>query len=116
MRRRNPCVDAAVAVLKEGGIHDVTFAPGGKHIQARWSCRGGTRFYALPATPSDWRSPLNVRSDIRKILKADGLITAEPAPAEKPQPPRPPTLEQRVARLEQELAELKALRCAEREA
>jgi len=108
MRKRNPCVDAAVAALKEGGVFDPQIVPGGKHLQVRWSHRGGQRFYALPATPSDWRSPLNVRSDIRRMLKADGLIKDDPAPVERPQPPpRPPTLEQRVSKLEELVAKLR---------
>jgi hypothetical protein len=106
--KRNPCVDVAVATLKEGGVFDPKIVPGGKHLQLRWPHKGGVWFYALPTTPSDWRSSLNVRSDIRKILRDDGLIKDDPAPVEKPQPPRPPTLEQRVTRLEQLIEELRA--------
>jgi hypothetical protein len=102
---RNPCIDAAIAALKEVGVHDFQFVRGGKHLQVRWSHRGAQRFYALPGTPSDWRSPLNVRSDIRKMLRSDGLIK-DPEPVERPQPPRPPTLEQRVTRLERLIEKL----------
>ena len=56
---------------------------------------GARRFYIVPGTPSDRRSAQNVRSGIRRILKADGRITAElVAP-----PPPPPKLAQRVSDL-----------------
>lgn len=108
VRKRNPCVDAAVSALREGGVYDFQIVPGGKHLQLRWSHGGGTRFCAISATPSDRRAPQNTRADVRKILKQDGLIK-EPAPVERPPPPRPPTTAERLEILEREVAELKAL-------
>ena len=37
----------------------------------------------IPGTASDWRSPANTRSDLRKLLRQDGLLEMKPngAPA-----------------------------------
>jgi hypothetical protein len=107
VRKRNECVDAAILALKEAGVFDPLVVPGAKHLQVRWPHGGGMRFYVLPSTPSDRRAPANTRAGIRKILKADGRIK-EPAPVERPPPPRPPSLAERVEQLERELGELKA--------
>jgi hypothetical protein len=68
-----------------------------------FSCyRWKRRQLHLPGTPSDRRSAQNVRSGIRRILKADGLITAELVAPPTP----PPKLAQRVSRLERLVEEL----------
>jgi hypothetical protein len=97
---RNPCIDAAITELRKAGIYDYEIAHGGKHPQVHWGANGTRRFYAVPGTPSDVRSAHNVRADIRRMLRADGLTAAPKPSAERLPPPRPPTLEQRVARLE----------------
>jgi hypothetical protein len=104
---RNACLDAALDALKEAAISDYKITRGGKHLQIRWPANGGDRFYSVPCTPSDWRSPHNVRSDIRKMLRSDGLISAAAAEPEEPAP-RPRTTEQRLARLEALVEELRA--------
>ncbi len=104
---RNDCLDAALDELNDAGIRDVAHARGGKHYQLRWvSLSGATRVYNLPCTPSDYRAAANVRSDIRRLLRADGfLVDREPA---KPKPlDRMSRLEQRVAAVELELAALR---------
>lgn len=45
----------------------------GKHLEIRWKTPNGERFITMPRTPSDWRSALNSRSDLRKLLRADNL-------------------------------------------
>jgi hypothetical protein len=104
---RNPCIEAAIAELRDAGVYDYELARGGKHPQIHWGANGARRFYALPGTPSDWRSVQNVRADIRRILKADGCIPAAEPAAER-SPPRAPSLAQRVARLERLVEELMA--------
>jgi hypothetical protein len=48
---------------------------GGKHLQLRWAVAGHSlRMLTVPGTPSDWRSPHNTRSEIRKLLRLDGLL------------------------------------------
>jgi hypothetical protein len=72
---RNACLDAALAELDAAGIRDYQLARGGKHLQLRWTVAGHTlRMLTLPLTPSDWRSPQNTRSDLRKLLRQDGLL------------------------------------------
>src|SRR5262249_56088729 len=85
---RNACLDAAVAELDQAGIRNYQVARGGKHLQIRWSVNGGTlRMLTLPLTPSDWRSPQNTRSDLRKLLRQDGLLERNGAhPPVKPDP------------------------------
>jgi hypothetical protein len=85
---RNACLDAALAELDAVGIRDYQLARGGKHLQLRWTVAGHTlRMLTIPLTPSDWRSPQNTRSDLRKLLRQDGLL--ETNGAHPPMKPRP---------------------------
>ena len=109
---RNPCLEIALVELESAGIRGIERTYGGKHPQLRWRVNGGAlRCYAVPGTPSDVRSPLNVRADIRRLLRADG-VTVGPEKTESPPPPRKPDriteLEHRVAALEQAIAKLKS--------
>jgi hypothetical protein len=85
---RNACLDAAVAELKAAGVRDYQVARGGKHLQLRWSVNGhGLRMLTIPVTPSDWRSPANTRSDLRRLLRQDGLLEQNGVrPVPKPDP------------------------------
>jgi hypothetical protein len=57
--------------------------------------------FAVPRTPSDWRSAENVRYDLRKILRGDGMVaTPEPRSAPVNQPSRIELLERRLAEVE----------------
>lgn len=104
---RNECLHAALGELHAAGIRDVTHARGGKHWQIRWQVNGTTRFYSLPGTPSDHRSIANTRADVRRLLRADGMLV-DRAPA-KPRPlDRMSRLEQRVAAVELELAAMRS--------
>jgi hypothetical protein len=80
---RNACLDAPLAELDAVGIRDYQLARGGKHLQLRWTVAGVLRMLTIPVTASDWRSPQNTRSDLRKILRQDGLLEMKPngAPA-----------------------------------
>jgi hypothetical protein len=93
----NPCLDAVIAALKEAGVYDYRLSQGGKHLQVHWEVNGAPKFIVVPGTPGDWRSPHNVRAEVRRMLRADGLLVDTPATPK----PRRLTLEQRVARLEQ---------------
>jgi hypothetical protein len=92
------CLDAAIAVLRSAGVYDYRLVRGSKHLQIHWEANGAPRFYVLPGTPGDWRSVHNVRAEIRRMLRDDGLLEAAPDNVPKP---RTATLEQRVRRLEQ---------------
>jgi hypothetical protein len=98
----NDCIIAALAELDRAGVRDATVARGGKHYQIRFAINGGPpRMLAVPCTPSDRRSPANTRRDVRRELRAAGVITDQ---QKQPQPTRQLSrlemLEQRVARLE----------------
>jgi hypothetical protein len=99
---RNPCLAIALEELAKAGIHHPIIANGGKHMQLRWAAAGGQpRMMPIPGTPSDWRTPENVRRDIRHILRADNMLAA-PEP-KAPPPPRQPS---RIELLERRLAEV----------
>jgi hypothetical protein len=102
MNVRNPCLLAVIVELANAGIHHPEIARGSKHVQVRWSTRTGERrMFAVPGTPSDWRSPENTRRDVRRILRADGMIeTPEPRTPPPRQPSRIELLEQRLAEIE----------------
>lgn len=79
----NDCLDAALAELSAAGITPAV-EQGRKHIKVMWQHNGHDRMYVTGNSPSDWRAPLNVRSDIRRMLKADGLVETETLPIERP--------------------------------
>lgn len=104
---RNDCLNAALQELSAAGVRDIARAYGGKHMQLRWQVNGTERMYVLPITPSDVRAAANVRADIRRILREDGLlITAERRPPAPKTPDRITLLERRIVALEQRLAVL----------
>ena len=102
---RNLCLDAALDELASAGIHDPVIARGAKHSQLRWTTtRGQLRVFAVPGTPSDWRSAENVRHDLRKILRSDGMLaTPQPRSAPVKQPSRIELIERRLAEVERRL-------------
>ena len=102
---RNLCLTAAIEELARVGIHDPVIARGAKHPQLRWTTtRGQLRVFAVPGTPSDWRSAENVRHDLRKILRGDGMLTTpQPRSAPVKQPSRIELLERRLAEVERRL-------------
>jgi len=65
----------ALAELEAAGIRDYQLAHGSKHLQLRWSVGGRSiRMLTIPFSPGDWRSLWNTRSDIRKLLRLDGML------------------------------------------
>ena len=72
----NPCLDVALDELKSAGITPVV-EHGGKHLQIVWPTGSGQRKYITAASPSDRRAPLNVRADIRRMLREDGFIAGD---------------------------------------
>ena len=72
---KNPCLAVALRELEAAGVRGVEQAHGGKHLQLRWRVNGhDMRIYSMPCTPSDFRSPRNVRADIRRLLREDGVL------------------------------------------
>lgn len=81
--RNNESLKTVLNELASVGIDDVKISEGGKHIKLKWDASGKTRTFTVPNTSSDWRSPLNARRDLRRILREDGMISAPevvPAP------------------------------------
>jgi hypothetical protein len=101
----NPCLCAAIDELAKAGIRDPVIARGSKHPQVRWTTpRGEMRMFAVPGSSSDWRAAENVRRDIRRTLRADGMLGAlESRPVPTRQPSRLDLLERRLAELERRL-------------
>jgi len=68
----NPCLDAVIDELRQAGVpHRIE--PGGRHVHIRRGKNFG-RLHIVAATPSDWRAPLNERSQIRRELASAGFI------------------------------------------
>jgi hypothetical protein len=111
---RNPCLTAALDELETAGVRDVTVArTGGGHYQIRYTVREHDhRILGVSSTPSDVNAPNQVRRQIRKALRTDGLLVEERKPKASPvrQPSQLEVLTQRVAALEQRLAKLEAER------
>lgn len=106
--KKNECMDAAVGVLSDAGITDVVRSYGGKHLQLRWTTPNGEpRLYSMAATPSDHRrAARNVRADVRRMLRQDGMLAVEEprrAPDERQR------IEARIATHERKLANLRRL-------
>ena len=97
----NECTRIVLRELEIAGIRDVEQIRGARHLQVRWHVNGGPqRTYTVPGSPSDIRTPRNVRADVRRLLRTDGVSF------EQPKPPPPKQLD-RVALLQQEMAALR---------
>jgi hypothetical protein len=107
---KNECIAAAIAELSDHAVRDVEIVRGGKHYQVRWRVNAGPqRVITTPCTPGDWRDPENTRRDVRKILRADGVIGVKPDPAPPPRTlSRVELLERRLAALERAVETLTA--------
>lgn len=77
---RTDHVKLALAELEKYGLKGEV-SHRSKHLEISWSAPQGERFICCALTPSDWRVPMKVRADIRKLLKADGLEPVEEKPA-----------------------------------
>jgi hypothetical protein len=107
---KDSCMAAALRELEAAGVRDIEQARGGKHPQLRWRVNGRPlRVYSVPGSSSDWRSAHNVRADVRRMLREDGVDTAaEPKPPPPKSPDRITALTQRVAALEQTVMQLQS--------
>lgn len=72
MTHHNDSIDRVMDELERYGLRG-TISERGKHLEIAWETPLGRRFVIAPRTPSDWRAGLNLRSDLRKLLKADNL-------------------------------------------
>lgn len=71
MARRNACVDALVETLAEHGLAPSEIITG-KHVKIRFEIKGHKHQYVTGVSPSDWRAPMKVRADIRRLIRQAG--------------------------------------------
>lgn len=73
--RRHEGYQRVLALLASVGI-----APrveyGGKHIKVMWEANGIKRLYTMALSPSDWRIPIKIACDVRRMLRQDGVAVA----------------------------------------
>lgn len=111
MSERNEVLDTVLRELEVYGLKGI-LTYGGKHIRVDWAYPNGrSRFTTCPRTPSDHRSSLNARAQVRRMLKEDGAQI--PTPQQRMTLERalqlPPPVEQptdRIKRLEDDVAGL----------
>lgn len=77
----NICIEAVCEEIRACGI-EPSIWPSGKHAAITWRHGEAERVYHTALTPSDRRAHLNARSDVRRILRSDGLLGTEDAPIE----------------------------------
>jgi hypothetical protein len=71
---RNPCLATVLAELVCAGVR-YSLSQRRRHVQVRWSVNGhGPRTMVVPGTAGDWRSERNCRAEVRRKLRADGLL------------------------------------------
>ena len=64
-------------VLTECGAKEINFTDNGNHPRVWFSVGGEDRFYVFPRTPSDSRSRLNARADLRRMCREMGAKETE---------------------------------------
>src|SRR5262245_55715271 len=87
--------------LSSLGLSPRVHTTAGNHTCVEWDIAGKTNFIVTSTTPSDRRAVLNARADMRRRLKASGLL-------HETQPPKPVPLNSPAAHLRNELAELRS--------
>lgn len=86
----NELVEIATAELKQHGIKpEVTHTNGG-HVQIMWRVvpEKELRCVTTAKTGSDWRNRMNIRADVRRLLRADNVTLKR----EEPKPKKHPAL------------------------
>jgi hypothetical protein len=67
--RARELVSDACAILAAHGF-TATVDSSGRHLKIRWTdARGRQRFLVAPQTPSDFRTRLNSRATLRRLLR-----------------------------------------------
>lgn len=73
MARRNPVIEAIVTTLEQVNIKPTIDGSGRSHPRVLWTANGRPRFYVVGRTPSCHHAPKNARSDVRRMLREDGV-------------------------------------------
>lgn len=74
----NPILNHAIFQLAEVGIRKPKVWKGGKHYRISWEHHGEYRTLTVPLSPGDYRSQKNNAAQLKRILRADGLLKKEP--------------------------------------
>jgi tellurite resistance-related uncharacterized protein len=74
----NPILNHAIFQLAEVGIRKPKVWKGGKHYRISWEHHGEYRTLTVPLSPGDHRSQKNNAAQLKRILRADGLLKKEP--------------------------------------
>jgi hypothetical protein len=70
---RNDLLEAALDELAGAGIRG-SVLNGGKHPKIRWQYNGAARMITISKTTRDHFAARKVKADIRRQLRADGLL------------------------------------------
>ena len=70
MSRANPLVLDALDTLAKRGLVPIV-GKRGKHIKIKWVDQGRAYLLIVSRTPSDYRSRLNSRAVLRRLLRAN---------------------------------------------
>ena len=102
MRTTSPTVNAALEELEKHGVRDVETDWRGKHPKVLVRVNGGAQHViGCSATPGGQEAPAKARADVRRLLRALGVIDAPCRPTPPPrQLSRVEILERRIAALE----------------
>jgi hypothetical protein len=102
MKTHSPTVNAALDELEHYGVRDIDVDWRGKHPKVLVRVNGGAQHViGCSATPADHEAPAKARADVRRLLRALGVIDAPSRPAPPPrQLSRVELLERRLARVE----------------
>jgi hypothetical protein len=72
--KRNECLEVIRQVLANNGIAFEVKSTTKGHPMVSWQSNGHRRTAFTSKTPSDWRSLLNTRAKIRRLLRQDGAL------------------------------------------
>jgi hypothetical protein len=104
-----------LAELRSVGLRPQVEKTGGNHNRVTWCVEGKEeRVYFCSSTPSDYRSRLNVRADVRRMLRADNVALEKTASRPQLQramevPRAAPSIPEELTALRNEVADLAAL-------
>ncbi|WLB57489.1 hypothetical protein [Bradyrhizobium japonicum] len=106
----NELVEIATSELKQYGIKpEVTHTNGG-HIQITWRAvpEKELRCVTTAKTGSDWRNRMNIRAEVRRLLRADNVLKKEePKPKKHPELAKALNLPQPVTPIPDQLAAMR---------
>jgi hypothetical protein len=114
---KNEHLAAVLSELAKCGVEPRVFN-GGKHQRVEWQIPNKPRrVTTISGSPGDVRGLLNLRSQVRRALRADGATPRDsnrrtiqqilvPSPAAEPPPPRVERLEREVVELQDLVVEL----------